>query len=530
MSIQYEISPQVPQIPREQLKDVSDYVHRGAEPISVIFPDVDKQGFFGSGDYEQVAFIDVNESPAGKRERLDDTAMLDRAAFGHVAAVQEDGFKQAELEISAFRTLHVEDVLTPNFHDITKVITGEYDAFEEIASNLELADLVKLYMERIINGAAYDPDVNHTSSELNADSVMHKFYNRGHGKRMTTFRQWRHEFVPHAKALQTLYFANNVEQLRTLGLDRDNFDFKSWCQLMLSPEGVAIRNRGTAVAEVTKNILMERVLRDPSEPLNIVSAGCGTAEPTWSAAVVAQREIDKLVQSGRLAKNPRLHHKLVDLSEASLRGAQASEFYYYSKFGLETDTEKERGNVFKVLEDLEDRSQDFIEMTGLLEYLPRFTFNASSDPEKVKNRYGAAYLVAMAYQKLKPGGSLLFGNMTVDSESFAVNQTGVSWPMLYAQRPEQLIEDIVDGAGINRQNLEVTGAVDTTIGNSEPVYYLYHITKSDQDAGYVVPEALTFEQPGNDFMNQAIHAAAVNIARILRRDEAGVEQEVRNIV
>lgn len=207
-------------------------------------------------------------------------------------------------------------------------------------------------------------------------------------------------------------------------------DRTSAAYLMLVTDSIAVRARGTVMAEAVVEAARSTTLR-AGQDLHWLSIAAGTALPAMKAAV-------------RAGLRPRLG--LVDLDRTALARAHA----LAAVVGFAGTIETERVNIFDPQQMTRlgarlvaaDRAPHLIDAMGIFEYTGP---DLGVDP--------VAFL-APAYAMLRPGGTLIIGQMRDDRPLADFTLGVIGWPHVTMRSPAELMAVLV-AAGITPSEVEL---------------------------------------------------------------------------
>ena len=198
--------------------------------------------------------------------------------------------------------------------------------------------------------------------------------------------------------------------------------------LTLCTDAVAIRSRGTVMAEVVRDFIDSKRLSEPGADLSglkWMSVACGTALPAMKAAMHAGIKPEMM---------------LVDLDVRAMDATQkiAGEIGFDGLMSQRSDINifvpSEMSRLRSELGDNGDRPM-LIDLMGIFEYTGN---NIGVDPVR---------FLRSNYDMLHPGGRLVFGQMRDDRPVADFTMGVVSWPHIEMRSPKEFME-IIDAAGI----------------------------------------------------------------------------------
>ncbi|MDL2341824.1 MAG: class I SAM-dependent methyltransferase [Patescibacteria group bacterium] len=264
---------------------------------------------------------------------------------------------------------------------------------------------------------------------------------------------WRSK-IPSANALADLsdpQTKTEVTDNRGNIVDMDETAHK-W--LTLCTDAVAIRSRGSIMANVVKQFIDEQKLAtdsDEGQSLKWMSIACGTALPAMKAALHAGIQPQML---------------LVDLDSKALQATRdlADEIGFEGAMSQRSDV-----NIFvpaemaKLRDELGSNGDRpmLIDLMGIFEYTGN---NLGVDP---------VHFLRSVYDMLHPGGRLVFGQMRDDRPVADFTMGVVSWPYVEMRSPKEFME-IIEAAGIPvkattlylpTDNVYTVGVIDKPLDN-----------------------------------------------------------------
>lgn len=243
--------------------------------------------------------------------------------------------------------------------------------------------------------------------------------------------------VPTALALDALYHPDS----KTLH-DGSPIDDMTREMFKNCLDGIGIRCRKAVVEHVITEEIQRTQGKDPVRSAHIVSVACGAAQPVLSA-------VQKSVSQG--SRVPRI--LAIDYDPRALRLAQD----YALQMGLQDNLQVLRSNILNpaglALDQhfpIHEVQADVVEAVGIVEYL---------QPENKMYQYkgvvterpkqaGAITLLRNCYSILRPGGVLLFGNMSTRHPQIDFTLNVIQWPHIVPRTPNEMFE-ICDAAEIN---------------------------------------------------------------------------------
>lgn len=194
--------------------------------------------------------------------------------------------------------------------------------------------------------------------------------------------------------------------------------------MAVSTDAVAIRNRGTVMAELARKYVMECVPAEKRDELVWMSVASGTALPSMKGAMQA-------------GISPRLI--LADHDVSALRAAKA----LGREIGFGGQLMHRRTNIFNP--SMMGRLQAKLEEKGLrpqlMDYLGIFEYagpHTGVDPSQ---------FLSSGYDMLAPGGRIIGGQMRNDRPVPDFTMGVVGWPYVVMRSPAETMR-IIDKAGI----------------------------------------------------------------------------------
>lgn len=214
-------------------------------------------------------------------------------------------------------------------------------------------------------------------------------------------------------------------------------------------DGTGIRNR----AAILRNLLEAAPAREAEAKW--LSLACGVAQPMLDTAA-------SLVTSPRLT--------LVDLDVHALADARR----YAAEVGLHDRVDTIRMNILRGAGmPLPPEEFDVVEAVGILEYLRAedWAYQYHKVVELRRKQAGAATLLRNAWRHVRPGGSLIVGNMLVDRPELAFVLNVVQWPHIQPRTIDD-VWSLFDAAGVE-------GTRDAFVADdpAHRVYAIYRVVK-----------------------------------------------------
>lgn len=234
--------------------------------------------------------------------------------------------------------------------------------------------------------------------------------------------------VPSAQALAYLSDPLLSEEITNRqGLDPVPIDDTARLWLTACTDAVAIRSRGTLMAELVQGYVDERPSSNGSEPIDKLiwmSVACGTALPAMKAALSAQITPELI---------------LVDNDEDAIRSTRD----LADDIGFKGVLSQHKTNIFnaremqKLSEHLEQNGgrPKLLDLMGIFEYTGDMLGISSSE------------FLRSNYEMLHPGGRMIFGQMRSDRPNVDFTMGVVGWPWIMMRSPDEIMQ-IVNEAGI----------------------------------------------------------------------------------
>lgn len=278
------------------------------------------------------------------------------------------------------------------------------------------------------------------------------------GKTMPTIAQW-FKLIPRAVALDIIYDPEKGRLCNGVVLDEESI---RWFKNI--DDAIGIRSR----AAVLRQLLQQEA--DNAGCLAVASLACGAAQPVLETMAELLRDVRSADSSVTL----------VDLDRESLAMAAG----LADKHGITDRVTTVTRNILGLNGiDVDPRSHhqtsgrvgyDVVEALGFLEYLPpqnqeSYTYNGVVDERR--SRAGAIVFLKNAYDLVKPGGLLIFGNMLDETHKqleFTLNT--VQWPHIQPRSIDKMLQ-IIAAAGV-----DPTAEVDVYCP-TDGVYAVYAIRK-----------------------------------------------------
>lgn len=257
-------------------------------------------------------------------------------------------------------------------------------------------------------------------------------------------RQWK-SHMPTAMALYPL----QKPQMKKLA-DGTPFDEVAGEYFTHALDGVGLRSRAATMSRLMYDHFLEREV----ERIDWLSLACGAAIPVFEAA------------SALDAHDKNIKLTLTDISGRALKFAAELARTEYS---LSNQIETKKINILrlkKLKKEFGHESFDAIDILGFFEYIPEKRW-----------RYkrglvfpGAIEFLRASYDLLRPGGLLVFGNMSDEHPHLIFTINVVQWPLIQPRSIDDLIS-LIGKAGINLQDVDIFNI-------SDGVYYVVAIYKN----------------------------------------------------
>lgn len=256
-------------------------------------------------------------------------------------------------------------------------------------------------------------------------------------------RKWK-SHMPTAMALYPL----QKPHMKKLA-DGTPFDEVSSEYFMHALDGIGLRSRAITMSRLMHDHFVEHKL-DNIEWLSLAS---GAAIPVFEAASALGNH------------NKDIHITLADISGKALKFAAE---LAKSEYDLSADIETKKINILrlrKLRKAFKPASFDAIDILGFFEYIP-----------EMKWRYkpglvfpGAIDFLKTAYSLLKPGGIMVFGNMSNLHPHLIFTINVVQWPLIQPRSIDELVQ-LIEKAGIDPSDVDIFRI-------SDSVYYVIAIYK-----------------------------------------------------
>ncbi|RMB59868.1 SAM-dependent methyltransferase [Tessaracoccus antarcticus] len=253
------------------------------------------------------------------------------------------------------------------------------------------------------------------------------------GRTMPTIVEW-FKLIPRAVALDIIYDPEKGRLFNGVVLDDEAV---RWFKNI--DDAIGIRSR----AAVLRKLLQHEAANEGR--LAVASLACGAAQPVLETMAGLLRD----------ARSAESTVTLVDLDRESLEMAVG----LASSHGIADRVTTATKNILGLQGiDIDPGSTDgrvgydVVEALGFLEYLPpenqeSYTYNGVVDEKR--SRAGAIVFLKNAYDLVRPGGLLIFGNMLDETHKqleFTLNT--VQWPHIQPRSINQMLQ-IIAAAGID---------------------------------------------------------------------------------
>lgn len=260
---------------------------------------------------------------------------------------------------------------------------------------------------------------------------------------------WRSQLVPSAMALMPMQQPMVKRLYDGFPIDEDSRLF-----YLHALDAIAIRSRATIMQQIAGSALSSRL--DLSGNARVISVASGTALPV----VDAVRQL-----------RGNIHLDLVDIDPEAHRMA-ANHLSEDEDLGHITHTPHNR-NIRKgliagdgLVEELGSEQADFVDAMGIFEYIP-------NDPRPSREGSAVKFLRNL-HRLVRPGGTLVFGNMLSTHPQLDFNQYGIGWPRIHPRSREEIVE-IIKTADIDPAHVTVYEAQDA--GYEDGVYAVVEVRK-----------------------------------------------------
>lgn len=369
--------------------------------------------------------------------------------IGYIAEVQpqipEDYGFTAETSPAEIYEVAVTDPYVEEYDLETRLEIMEIEA---AASEYACARREAGMWERKTGTAYTDADDNQYTKTVWGDPESTSWFFDGILK-SEGMRVWRSEIIPSALALT--YLADPKDQVSVISKKDGKaypIDEESRAWWTLCTDGVAIRSRGTVMAELVKEYASKRVDEGAdANSLRMMSIACGTALPTMKAAV-------------HTGIAPRL--TLLDFDRTAMNATEI----LADEIGFKGEITKKGMNIFdgdkmaQMKAELEAKGElpDVVDMMGIFEYTGE---NLGIDP---------APFLRSGYDMVAPGGTLIFGQMRDKRPVEDFTMGVVAWPHVEQRSPAELM-NIILAAGIPKESVRMfmpTDSVYTVVSVSKP--------------------------------------------------------------
>lgn len=256
------------------------------------------------------------------------------------------------------------------------------------------------------------------------------------GKTMPTIVEW-FKLIPRAVALDIIYDPEKGRLFNGVVLDGEAV---RWFKNI--DDAIGIRSRAAVLRELLRREA------DSEGCLAVASLACGAAQPVLET--MAEIMVEERSSSSSVA--------LVDLDRDSLAMAVT----LADKHGIFDHVTTATKNILALNgigidphADFRDTGRvgyDVVEALGFLEYLPpenQESHTYSGVVDEKRSRAGAIVFLKNAYDLVKPGGLLIFGNMLDETHKqlgFTLNT--VQWPHIQPRSIDQMLR-IIAAAGVD---------------------------------------------------------------------------------
>lgn len=239
---------------------------------------------------------------------------------------------------------------------------------------------------------------------------------------------WRNQ-MPKAEALYPLQRPN-----KGVLSDGTKFDTVATEYFMHVLDGVGLRSR----AVVMSKLMHDHFVDSKNHEIRWASLACGAAIPVYDAAASLKKH------------NKKIKLILADISGKALKFAEE---LGESEYDLHGNIETIKINILrlrKLIRVLGKERYDAIDILGFFEYLPDERWKY----KKGLSFPGASEFLKAAYKLLKPGGMLVFGNMSDQHPQLKFTTAVVQWPLI---RPRSVdsIADLIEHAGIALEDVDI---------------------------------------------------------------------------
>lgn len=256
------------------------------------------------------------------------------------------------------------------------------------------------------------------------------------GKTMPTIVEW-FKLIPRAVALDIIYDPEKGRLCNGVVLDEESI---RWFKNI--DDAIGIRSR----AAVLRKLLQHEA--DNAGCLAVASLACGAAQPVLETMAELLRDVRSADSSVTL----------VDLDRESLKMAMGLADQHGITDRVTTVTRNILGlNGIDIDPSPHHETSgrvgyDVVEALGFLEYLPpenQESYTYSGVVDEKRSRAGAIVFLKNAFDLVKPGGLLIFGNMLDETHKqleFTLNT--VQWPHIQPRSIEKML-NIICAAGVD---------------------------------------------------------------------------------
>lgn len=238
---------------------------------------------------------------------------------------------------------------------------------------------------------------------------------------------WRANLVPSALALVPLQDPT-ISQLP--GEKPFPIDDMSRRFFTHSRDAIAIRSRAMIMQDIATEAIETGQVAD--RPIRMVSVASGTAWPVIGAVARIDADIDVNLT---LVDNDISAHRMAD---GFIAEAQLPNLTYQSK---SNNILKDLVASDRLVQEIGEARADFVDAMGIFEYMPT-------------RRGTARDFLHKTYQLVRPGGTLVVGNMLDTHPELSFNKYGIGWPSIYPRSRQELFE-IIEQADIELSNVTV---------------------------------------------------------------------------
>lgn len=251
----------------------------------------------------------------------------------------------------------------------------------------------------------------------------YEFFRGPNGLNSPALDVWRTQYIPSAEALRYLSDPENITHITDNAGNIHPIDETARVWLTACTDAMAIRSRGSVMAQLVKEFVVEHP--ELREDMRWMSVACGTALPAMKAAV-------------RAGLDPEL--VLLDIDKKAMQATKD----LAPEVGFTGDITQIRKNIFdpeamarlrdKLMED-GDKRPHLMDLMGIFEYTGD---ELGVDPSE---------FLRSNFDLLHPGGRLVFGQMRADRPVPDFTMGVVQWPYVSMRTPVELMS-IIQKAGI----------------------------------------------------------------------------------